>query len=220
MNVGSRAIALLVSSAALAGCVSTATIPVSQKTATDMRGQPVAPVARKTPDFAAMTPGKAMFGLIGAGLMISEGNKIVADNKVADPAANIATELSSMLAQKHGASSSAASVTVDSDDVAKIAQSAPGARFIVDVQTVNWSLLYFPTNWARYRVLYTAKARIVDTQAKSVVAESFCKHIPEDASQAPSYDDLLANEGALLKTHLAQGAKSCLDQLKAALAPA
>lgn len=210
----------LAATALMAGCVSTATIPVSQRTATDMRDQSLGRVVRAAPSFAAMTMGKMMFGLIGAAAMIAEGNKIIADNKVEDPAGVIAADLSSSLSQKHGATAAGTNVTIDTDDVARIVQAAPGARFIVDVQTVNWSMVYFPVQVTKYRVTYSAKARLVDAQTKAVVAESFCKYLPEDVNTAPGYDELLANEAALLKAQLALGAKACIDQLRTALVPA
>jgi hypothetical protein len=52
------------------------------------------------PDFAAMTAGKAMFGMVGAFAMISAGNKVIRENNVEDPAHYIGSELAGFLCRK------------------------------------------------------------------------------------------------------------------------
>jgi hypothetical protein len=200
----------------LTGCATYEKRPVSQDAAKELRGQSVATTTRKLPDFTAMTPTKAAFGLLGAAAMVSDGNNIVNTNKVADPANAIASRLSSALSASYAASVAPTPVAVTSDDVAAIAAGTNGAaRFVLDVQTINWSFVYFPTAWGSYRVIYTAKARLIDTTAKTVVAEGFCKRIPEDSTNAPSYDDLVANEATRLKSELALATEECVKTLKA-----
>ncbi|MEK8032621.1 hypothetical protein AACH06_17510 [Ideonella sp. DXS29W] len=200
----------------LAGCASYEKRPMTQESAKALRGQSVAVTARKAPDFTAMTPAKAAFGLLGAAAMISEGNGIIASNQVADPASTIAAQLTAAIGANYGTTSSSNAVATDKDDAPSIAASATSAdRFVIDVQTINWSFVYFPSSWGRYRVIYTAKARLIDAQSKSVIAEGFCKRIPEDATNAPSYDELLNNQAARLKSELSLAAEECVKTLKA-----
>ena len=200
----------------LSGCATYEKRPVSQDAAKELRGQSVAVTTRKVPDFSAMTPTKAAFGLLGAAAMVSDGNNIIATNKVADPANAIASSLSAALSTAYGTTVAPTPVTANSDDVAAIAAGTQGAaRFVVDVQTINWSFVYFPSAWGSYRVIYTAKARLIDAQSKTVVAEGFCKRVPEDSKNAPSYDDLVANEAARLKSELALATDECVKTLKA-----
>ena len=63
--------------ASLSGCVSINKQPLDAKNATSLKNQAVAQTARKKPDFAAMTAGKAAFAMLGAFAMISEGNSII-----------------------------------------------------------------------------------------------------------------------------------------------
>lgn len=200
----------------LAGCASVNKQPVSAGAKSELRDQRVATTKRAVPDFAAMTAGKAAFAVLGALAMISEGNGIIARNKVADPADAIAAGLVASLAGGYSARAADQPVSVAVDDVAGVATAANGAaRFIVDVQTLNWSFGYFPSDWTHYRVIYTAKARLIDAQSKSVVAEGFCKQIPETNEGAPTYDELLAGQAALLKARLAAAGEACLQTLKA-----
>lgn len=200
----------------MTGCVSMSTVQVTPGAASGLKGQSVVTTIRKPlPDFAAVTPGKAMFGVVGAMAMISEGNSIIANNSIADPAEQVAKGLNLAMASRYASTPADNTVSVSSDDVTSISQAAgTSARFAIDVQTVNWSISYFPTDWTHYRVIYTAKARLIDTMQKSVIAEGFCKHIPESNANAPSYDELMANHAALLKSQLSAAANNCISSLQ------
>lgn len=209
-----RRILVLISALALAGCASVNKQPLSAQSIDSLRGQTVVQVTRNAPDFAAMTAGKAAFALLGAIAMISEGNKIIETYKVEDPAVSIGQELSAKLANKLGAPVSSSKVEVSQDDAAQVGAAArSAAKIALDVQTINWSFGYFPTNWARYRVFYTARARLIQTDTGKVIAEGFCKRIPETDVGAPSYDELLASDAKLLKSELSIAAQDCVRTL-------
>lgn len=200
---------------AVSGCANFNMQPVDSKSVASLKNQSITHTTREKPDFAAMTPGKAAFGLFGAAAMISEGNKIIKDNDVSDPANTIALGLAKALEEKYGAKFVGTSVPVSTDELIQIAGAANGkAKLVLDVQTFNWSFAYFPTNWGRYRVIYTAKVRLIDAETKTLVAEGFCKRIPETDANAPSYDELLANAAARLKTELSSAAEECISNLK------
>lgn len=199
---------------ALAGCASINKQPLSSQTADSIRGHTVAQVTRKAPDFAAITPGKAAFALIGAVAMIAEGNKIIETYKIDDPANSIGLELSDKLARKLGTQMSSDRVTVSQSEPAQIASAArPIAKLALDVQTTNWSFVYFPTNWSRYRVIYSAKATLIQTETGKVIAEGFCKRIPETDVGASTYDELLASDAKLLKEELRLAGEECVRTL-------
>jgi hypothetical protein len=179
-----------------------------------VRNQNVVHTARDMPDFGEMTPAKATLGLIGAAMMVSEGNKTVATNKIADPAIAIADALSGAMRTAHGVQVVAPPVRIDSEDPARIAELAKGkARYVLDVRTLMWQMGYFPTDWTHYRVIYTAKARLIDVDTKSVVAEGFCKQIPDSNTNAPSFDDMLALGAARLKAINAANVQACAESL-------
>lgn len=200
----------------LAGCASApAPRPLDGAGLTAVRYQTVTVTTRKMPDFSAMAPGNAMFGLIGGLTAISAGNKIVAANAVADPADAIAHELASALHDVHGSQAGAGPVAVDTTDAARIAAQAKGkARFVIDVETRMWHMTYFPTDWTHYQVPYMAIARLIDVDTAGILAESTCKLIPETNAGAPTYDELLANGAARLKASLAASGATCAAQFK------
>lgn len=211
-----KKVLLVVAAAGMfSGCASINKQPIAPTATTELKGQTIAQTKRPLPDFAAMTAGKAAFALIGAALMISEGNSLIANNKVADPADAIASSLVTALESAHGAKSTEQRIAVNASDVTEISAAAGGAaRFVVDVQTVNWSFGYFPSDWTHYRVIYSAKARLINTSTKATVAEGFCKRVPESNVSAPTYDELTANEAALLKKELSLAVEECVKTLK------
>jgi hypothetical protein len=204
--------------ALLSGCAAPKTRAIDPAALGSLKDQMVARTARATPTFGILSIGDAPFGWLGwlgghAGM--AEGNKVIAENHVADPSQAIAAALSKALEVGRGAHALAEPVFVDTGDAAQIAAIASAkARFVVDVETVNWGFLYFPTNWTHYRVLYKAKARLIDAETKAVVAEGFCRLLPEDSGNAPTYDELLAKDATMLKATLARYAVECARSLK------
>jgi hypothetical protein len=175
-----------------------------------VRNQSIIYTVREMPAFSATSTANVSFGVIGALAAVSEGNKIIAENKVADPADAISAALAGAMQSSQGMQIVGQPLKVDTSDAARIAELAKGkARFVLDVQTQNWSVIYFPTNWTHYRVQYVATARLIDVDARSVVAEAPCKQVPESDANAPTYDQMLANGAARLKATLAAYAQAC-----------
>lgn len=199
----------------LSGCTTIRFQTLDVKNAAGLKDQTVAVTNYPKPDFSAMTPAKATLGLLGAFAAISDGNQIVSTNNVADPAKKTSDELVTVLEGKLGAKRVAIPIEVNDDDVAKISTlAAPTARYVLDVKTFVWNMGYFATDWFHYRVMYTARARLIDTNAKAVIAEGFCKRIPESNANAPTYDEAVANQAKWLKEQMNQVGITCADNLK------
>lgn len=200
---------------AVTGCATPSKQLIAPAATTAMQGQTIAQTKRPVPSFAAMTPGKAMFAAIGGAMMIAAGNSLIEKNKVDDPADLIASDLVATLASAHGVKPAGSAIAIDTGDVGQIANAAGSAtRYVVDVQTFDWRLGYFASDWGRYRVNYAAKARLIDVSARSVVAEGFCQKIPEWSADAPSYDALTTNDATLLKQTLRASAEACAKTFK------
>lgn len=211
------AISMLAVSSLLTGCVSTKNVKVDVEALRADQPATVTVSARKKPDFAAVTAGKAAIGgLIGALAMINAGNDIVEENGVEDPANYIGAELAKSLAESLGVQPvENGGKLADSGKPGDLAKLYGNAHLLLDVQTVNWSFGYFPTDWNNYRVIYSAKLRLVDTRTGKLRAEGFCARVPEKSDGAPSRDQLLADGAALLKSELKVAADYCIGQFKA-----
>jgi len=209
-SILSIAAALLIS-----GCASYNQQAMDEKSVTSIKGQTVTYTIREKPDFGAITAGKATFGLIGTMAAIREGNSIISTNNVEDPADAIAIGLAKELEIAHGVNLITPPTNVNTDDPAQIALSVKNAaRYVIDAQTIQWDFIYFPTDWTRYRVIYRAKARLIDIQTKNVIAEGFCRHTPKDNVNAPTYEELIANQASWLKSQLNLITQECINSMK------
>lgn len=200
---------------AMAGCASINKQPIGVSTVTDLKAKSVAHTKREAPAFAAMTPGKMLVAVVGGVLAISEGKTIVDANNLKDPSEAIASELMDAISAAHGAKSSSQAVVVSDDSAAKISAAGKGATpYIIDVETIHWGIMYFPKEKSRYRVMYSAKARLINTATESIVAEGFCSNKADDAANAPTYDELLDHEAMRLKQELSVAANKCVNSFK------
>lgn len=199
----------------LAGCASMpAPRPLDTAGLAAVRNQTVAVTVRAKPGFSVLTPSKA--GLAGVGIFVEDdGDRIIAEHHVADPADAIAQALARALHDAQGSQPVAAPIAVDDRDAARIAAQAKGkARFVIDVETRAWRMSYFPTDWTHYQVPYIAVARLIDAGTAGVLAESTCNLAPETNAGAPTYDDLVTNGAAGLKASLAASAATCAARFR------
>lgn len=207
-----KAVMIVLALAILSGCVSTKNIPIPKDAIPEEPTHSVIISEREIPDFAAQTAGAASFGLLGALAMISEGNNLIEEHDVEDPASYIGNEVLKALATKYKIELLSDNIPlVDDEDPESIAQLYKEAGYVLDLRTINWSFGYFPTDWNNYRVIYSAKLRIIKTATSEVLAEGFCSRIPEQDETSPSYDELLANNAERLKSELIVAADYCID---------
>lgn len=212
-----KKLVILLLAASAVGCAGVKTTSLSDDSIPMIEGRAISgSFSSERPGFAAMTAGKGAFGALGAVAMISAGNKLVEENKVEDPASYIYASLAPELAKQHalrlieGEGVSSTSAKVD-----QLTAQVNDSRLLLDVRTMGWNFGYFPTVWNKYRVNYSAKMRLIDTSTNEVLAESMCaKSSHEDSNSAPTYDELVADQAALLKQELQSIADFCIDDFK------
>ena len=196
----------------LSGCTTINHIPLSPDASRQLQDKSVASTIYPTPDFAASTPGKAAFGILGAFAAISEGNSLIQENDVQDPAIAIGQGIVDRLVATRNATQVPSQAVATGDDIQTLLATYPEANILVDVKTFNWMFIYFPSQWGRYRVIHSARVRLVDSESKEIVAETLCaSNSGED--NPPTEDQLLRNKAALLKEYLNKGVTSCIDKV-------
>jgi hypothetical protein len=201
----------------IVGCVSIKHVPISQQTAVTLSGKVLQNSLYKKPDFAAYTFVKAGLGLIGALAIISEGNDIIEKNSVEDPANYISEQLGLTLSEKYGVSILHVEPVISvSDDLNELLKTYSQTNLLLDVRTFLWAFWYFPTDWNNYRIQYTARLRLIDTQKREIIAEEFCRYLPEynNTEDAPSYNELVDNNATGLKSELRKAADYCIEFFK------
>ena len=172
--------------AILSGCVSTKNIPIDHSKVELMKPERILISKRNKTDFVAMTSAKGSTGLFGALAASKKYNFNVIENEM----------------------------YIETDNVSEILAAYPGTDWILDIETIGWSFYYFPTDWDYYRVMYSAKLRLIDTRDKAIIAEGFCARIPEQSDESLSYDELLEKNAEGLKSELRIAAKYCIDEFK------
>jgi hypothetical protein len=197
----------------LSGCVSATS--KSLASGSTLQGQHVVTSQYAKPDFAAMTPGKAAFGVFGAMSMISAGNDLVKSENIQDPAIEISEHLANDMAVKRSATVLPTPHQIATDDnPSSMVKVYPGADIILDVKTVNWMYSYYPTKWNKYHVTYTARVRLIDGKTGALVAQHLCKVDPTDPNDPPTNDALRADHAALLKQFLHKAADTCVSDVE------
>lgn len=205
-----RLVCVAAVAAALGGCVSA---PIKTVGSADtLQGKKIVVTEYAKPDFAAQSPGKAMWGMFGAAAMIHAGNELVQKDDIADPSVAVAETLAQDLAAKNGDTLLPnQNAIAPNDDVSTLLKTYPGADLIIDVKTINWMYSYYPTKWNTYWVFYSARLRVLDGKTGNLVAQALCKaKQPQDPEAAPTGDQLLANNGQVLKDLLQKEGESCV----------
>ncbi|MBB3857141.1 hypothetical protein FHY29_002514 [Xanthomonas arboricola] len=197
---------------ALCGCVSHKLVKADLAGLERSTAGKITITRHEMPTFVANTAGKVTFGLIGVAAAVSAGNAIVRDNHVEDPADYISLQLAQKLSTQLALPVEQGRSIKPTSSATEMAKMFPAGGLVLDVQTTNWSSMYFPTDWNNYRVIYVAKLQLFDTAKKSKVAEGLCVRVPEYTADAPSYQQLLANQAADLKMRLRRSADGCIQE--------
>lgn len=209
----------LLSPALLGGCGGKS-VPLAPETRSQLAAEPVVHVAHGAPASLSVygqtkSIVTGLFGLFGGLAMVSaassDGTKMQTEYAIEDPALLVKERLIAALRTELGLADVRPLVDAapDDDALAKLV----GTGMVVDVRTSEWVLTYFPTVGSRYRFRYAATARIVRLPGRSVLWEGRCLSVPDDPADAPTMDELKANQGEILKLKLREAADACTSQL-------
>lgn len=199
----------------LSGCANTKVAPLDNQQMAGLQGRTIALSHRNKPTFTATTAGTVALGVLGVYSAKPDGNKLVADNAIEDPAVYIGQKLTEDLALMNLLTVvDAGDVVANSSDIRKLAKQYAKADLLLDVQTTDWNFIYFPTDWDNYQVIYRAKLRLIDTKQAKLLAEGYCEREPGKTSDAPSYNELVGNRALGLKHWLAKHRDSCLEEFR------
>lgn len=190
------------------------------ETLSALKGRHIAVSVQETPGFVVMTPGAASAGLLigGVGYALTQaiayenGAEIVRTHGLVDPASALGERVAQSLGQKFGLVLVAGAKTPRNGENADEPVTAlPGKDLLVEVATLDWAMVTMAPKWGKYRASYSARVRLVDAQADTVLAEGGCQFKPERYRVYYSYDEMLVNDAMLLKQRLASYAQQCAD---------
>ena len=161
-----------------------------------------------------MTVGKAGFGLFGGLAAQADGNAIVRENGIPDPALQIQARLTALLSDRlqPSTTNSITGRPTKLDDVASLSRDAGSDQVILDVETNGWIFMYMAFSPSHYRIIYTGDARLIDASTAKRVGRASCTYKSDD-KEPPTYDEMLAEKAARLKTMFAAAADHCADEM-------
>lgn len=193
------------------GCASVKTVPLSPGVSGGLKGASLILIKHQSPDFIAMTSGKGMFAVAGVGAAAKAGNTLVKEKDIEDPALRIGRSVAQVLKARYGVTVKGISrAYAESDDLQTITRLAAGQDYALDVATNGWSFIYDGFNFSDYLVGYSAKLRLIDVKAGKVLAEGLCIYDWKKAGKpAVSYEELMVNDAAVIKKHLAESVDFC-----------
>jgi len=162
------------------------------------------------PDFLAWTASGgavgALFGplgiLVAAAASEARGNALAQKKAIEDPAIEIGDQLTAALARRY-------SLTII--DTGALDYTLANADLVLHVRT--WEGGCGATRLSgHYGIHYAGTLELFDARAHSVLAQGGCSlPLPEDSEDAPTYDRMVANNGAVLKAMLHSVAETCAD---------
>lgn len=151
-----------------------------------------------TPSFYADTPGRRTFGILGVIAMMREGNRLVEDYGLEDPAAQLSEDLLTALARPNDMRTS----------------SREAADLLLDVKTINWDFRPYRNDPDNLFVVYSARISLVDQRDGSVLAAGKCRSRRDRVGDSATLDQLLADGARLLQTELREAAHECAQRMK------
>lgn len=210
----------LVLAGVLAGCAS-ARIALDPRVRESLPAASVVHVVAYPTDAPPLMTAKAMaagslFGGIGGAVVgvraASVGKDLMAKHKVVD---DLSTQLASKLSDELGRTlpNLKRATSVPSGQEVEDLRRAGLRPYVVDVRGAGM-IMYYLSNLARYRLVYSGRARLVDTENGRVVWQGVCDNKgPEDAAQGPTLDELEADDGVAYRRLLGDATAACATDL-------
>jgi hypothetical protein len=197
----------------LVGCSGLQTAAIDQGKA---QSRTLSMVIQTSPNFLAITPDNDLFNRSGGyDRAIADGQLLVRENEIADPAKNITKMLAEAIHEKFGISYNQFSLAKTSaKDMGSLVHLANGRDYLLHVATVEWLYSYDVENRSKYLVSYKVDTRLINVAAKKVLGKSSCSYNTKSAGEPlVSYEKLLANDAAYIKQTFSDATTFCVDKV-------
>lgn len=166
--------------------------------AAQLRHRTLAVRTGSTPSFYADTPGRRTFGILGVIAMMREGNRLVEDYGLQDPAVHLSEDLLRALASRNDMRTS----------------SREAADLLLDVRTINWDFRPYRNDPDSLFVVYSARISLVDQRNGTVLAAGKCRSRRDRVGDSATLEQLLADGASRLQTELREAAQECGQRMK------
>lgn len=200
----------------LAGCAS-APINMTPHEMHSLKSIPKIVAIHHGPSAPAVTTGSGVLAAdLTFGLSVrEEGPKIVKKYGIKDPVVMVEKDfLQGVMKQEHfhNLYIQKKMVSYNKTSVADLQKRFKKGYYLQFIPG-QWDVIYYMTNWSHYHMYFGVRARLVDLNDGKVLWNAGCSAPQDDGDNAPTIDQLWANDGALLKHWTYTSARECAAQL-------
>lgn len=178
----------------------------------EARGEEATPLSGLPPGSSALEG--LLSGLISSWGEIKAGERFRKDFELNDPTLHlrdsVAANLQQRLVKSHVRINAAPLDTERPEDL----RTRFGDSLLLSFKTTTW--FFYPANSGafstgnRYGIRYIVRGRLTDTAESRIVWEDECDYVEADADKyGPSFEDLTANDAAILKSMFSKAADYC-----------
>jgi hypothetical protein len=154
-----------------------------------------------------------LVGLIVTDRMAEAEGKKARARQILDPADLITAVLMRGLAKRYALQVlDAGNVETSGTSAGELSREYASSDLVLDVRTSDWG--FTPTRLGHYDIYYEGSVSLIDTRNKTVLAEGTCVSHPIDGEAAPSYEELMARDAALLKAKFRGLVMFCADDYR------
>ena len=145
----------------------------------------------------------------------SEGQKLVKKFKIKDPSMLVKNKFIKQLNRKRKAATfvNITKPLVYADREIETMKSKYKKGVVLQIMPGTWQIWYYPFNWARYQMWFRASAQIVRLDDSKVLWSSACKANQDNSDDAPTLDELTADNSKVLYHWVNKATTQCAKQL-------
>jgi len=176
-------------------------------------------VIHASPEFMAMTADRSMFVNADVDKAFADGNRLVQENQISDPADRICRMMAAVLGSKYGLTyNESALIRTKSKKADDLVRLANGRDFLLDVETEYWYFINKEHKQPKYFVKYIASLRVINAKSGALISTSSCDYDTViGGNPLASYEELVADNGAYIKQSLDDAATFCVAKFSGEL---
>lgn len=196
----------------VAGCSGMSTRAVDQAT---LKNKTLSLIVHESPGFMAMTADKSMFNDSDVDAAYAEGNRLVQEKGITDPASKICKMMAEIFSTKYGFlyNSRSSVIKSKSKKMKDLVHLANVKDYLLDVETAYWFFLNKEYKRPDYYMSYTVKMKLIDVEKSRTVRKSTCEYDTIKAGKPPvSYRQLVENDAAYIKQSLNDATNFCINK--------
>ena len=203
---------IIISFLSAAGCAGTGSKTVNDSILSSLQGKTLSLIIHEAPDFLAITPEKNMLNQAGFNAAVTDGNQLVQERGIYDPAGELSRRLAEAIHADYG-------LVYDADLVKKsrardtkaLVRLANRRDYALSVETSGW-LFTHNIKHKNYHVKYYATARLIDVGQSRVIWKNSCEYDSlAVGNPLVSYQQLLEDDAAYLKQSLDEASEICAN---------